>query len=308
MKRQLTIFYCWQSDQLECTNYIYYALKKCIYNINNNIISDATNNEVSEDERKKLDTYFNGKYYENSRIKLIDSDVGGSANNTIAENIYLNIQNSDIFVCDLTTVTKLNRNKNSDKDEKLLPNSNVMFELGIATTSIGWGNTLMLTKDKCKFSQLPFDIASYKIQYLNGDGMCLLSKLLDEKIQLHQFHFLEFKKEQESRIINSYPELIIGEWHRMDNESGYGYRFTYDGNDVRYKRIHKSNPGSTIFDSGTIVLRENNNCEYIRFSYYPMIEDKNIIHMTTKHLILSGKNNDNIEIYNKHFNISKKIN
>ena len=121
---KFTIFNCWQSDFKPSRNAIKTALDKC---------------------EKKLRE-------EGYDVCIIQGPDGGQGLCKIDDQVLSNIQRCDIFVCDLSPVAKLN--------EKLMPNSNVLLELGYA---MGLGKqdriiALVKLEDGEKMEHMPFDI------------------------------------------------------------------------------------------------------------------------------------------------------
>lgn len=228
MEKNFRVFYCWQSDKPEESNYIHYALKKSIYNINNCVKSSIKTNDVREQQKIELDEYFlhNNENHQ-SKITLIESDLKGSNNNTIAKNIMNNIKTSDIFICDLTPITEIG------EIQRQVPNPNVMFELGVAVSTLGWGNILMLTKTKHDYPRFPFDVNDYTIRHLKGKGCFLLENLLQENINCYFEHCREFEEEREKMFNSQYKRLIIGRWIDTKNNIMYSFdkNFNYSKSD-----------------------------------------------------------------------------
>lgn len=108
-----TVFYAWQSDRLEKSNrfLIRDAAKKAV----KALIKDST---VEESPRLDHDT----------------KDEPGLAE--IAGTIFRKIEGCGLFLADLTFVGATPRKKGTHR--KLLPNSDVVLELGYAARSIGW--------------------------------------------------------------------------------------------------------------------------------------------------------------------------
>ena len=76
------------------------------------------------------------------------------------------IQSADIFVADITSVT---RDQNLGKS---FPNPNVVFELGYAAAHLGWARIIMLfNKAIAEFDDLPFDFDRQRMSpYTLGPG------------------------------------------------------------------------------------------------------------------------------------------
>lgn len=104
----MNIFFSWQSD-LNLKN-------------NKNFIEDCIKTAIKElnDEKNYL-IDFN-----------LDKDTSGEPGNPEIINTILNkIDNSRIFICDLSIINK-------DFQGRKTPNPNVIFELGYAIKSLGW--------------------------------------------------------------------------------------------------------------------------------------------------------------------------
>lgn len=127
----MKIFYSWQSDLNPKYNryFIKDCLEKAIKNINKNI-------NLQEAVRLDHDT----------------KDVPGSPD--IVNTILTKIEESDVFVADISFIAKT-------KSDKHLPNPNVLIELGYALSNLT-DNCLiniMNTSDESLYDKLPFDLA-----------------------------------------------------------------------------------------------------------------------------------------------------
>lgn len=135
MKKEINIFYSWQSDLDRETNQkaIRIVLKKVATNLEENFDEFV----VTVDEATR--------------------EVEGSPE--IPTTILNKINNCDIFVCDLTTVN------NDTNDKRKMPNPNVTFELGYAVSILGWDRIIMLfNKNYGDFeTELPFDLEKRRI-------------------------------------------------------------------------------------------------------------------------------------------------
>ena len=129
MSKNIKIFYSFQSD----------------YEENHGFIS-----KVLEEIR--------GDLFKEFKIIEVDTckDITTGAQ-SISTEIFNKIENSDIFIADVTFVGKCKYN------EKKLPNSNVLIELGYAFAKLGDENLIhVLNKESGKFEELPFDINGKK--------------------------------------------------------------------------------------------------------------------------------------------------
>jgi hypothetical protein len=76
------------------------------------------------------------------------------------------ITKADIFVGDITTVTRL-----GGQTGKSLPNPNVTFELGIASAALGWSRIIILFNTAlAELDGLPFDFDRHRISKFNFTG------------------------------------------------------------------------------------------------------------------------------------------
>ena len=107
-----TIFYSWQSDRIEKTHryLIRDAIEQALKRIGRNV-------NVEDSPRLDHDT----------------KGVPGTPE--IAGTIFRKIQESGVFIADLTFIGATDTH---DGDRKLVPNPNVLLELGYAARSIGW--------------------------------------------------------------------------------------------------------------------------------------------------------------------------
>lgn len=82
--------------------------------------------------------------------------LAGAQNVPIA--IIEKIRSADIFVADITSVTK------DENLSKSFPNPNVVFELGYAAAHLGWARIVLLfNKAIAEFKDLPFDFDRQRI-------------------------------------------------------------------------------------------------------------------------------------------------
>ncbi|WP_418124406.1 hypothetical protein ACNFU2_07025 [Chryseobacterium sp. PTM-20240506] len=83
----------------------------------------------------------------------LDKDTTGEPGNPEIINIILNkIDNSKLFICDLSIINK-------DSQNRKMPNPNVIFELGYAIKSLGWEKIICISNQEFGSSEdMPFDI------------------------------------------------------------------------------------------------------------------------------------------------------
>lgn len=138
------IFYSWQSDLPNSTNrgFIKDSIEKAV---------KLLKNEVSVEARIESDT----------------SGVTGSPD--IVNTILSKINNSDIFVADISIVTQTK--------ERSTPNPNVLFELGYAMKALGDKRVIMIFNDSYgDTGDLPFDLGfKRQLVYSLAEG--------DEKVE-----------------------------------------------------------------------------------------------------------------------------
>lgn len=134
MTETFNIFYSWQSDLPKPTNQngIRKSIRSAI-----NIVED------------KFSDY---------RIDIDEATRNTTGSPNIPQTIFKKISNSDIFICDLTTI-----NTNSQELRKT-PNPNVLIELGYAIATLGWERIIMLfnTSFGSFPDDLPFDIDRHR--------------------------------------------------------------------------------------------------------------------------------------------------
>ncbi|MCB0518991.1 MAG: nucleotide-binding protein [Lewinellaceae bacterium] len=162
MKTVQRIFYSWQSDSPRETNQS--AIRRALNEVQYKLESDAENLSIKLDEATR--------------------DISGSPN--IPQTIFSKIDESDIFVCDLTTI-----NNDATEDKRKTPNPNVLVELGYAVSTLGWERIIILfNKNYGSFNDLPFDIdrhraTSFSIKDKNDkNGMNQLVSVLTDAINL----------------------------------------------------------------------------------------------------------------------------
>lgn len=139
MRKNVNIFYSWQSDLSRETNEhaIRVEVKKVIPALEE--ILDKINLNLDEATR----------------------NVEGSPE--IPSTIIDKISSCDIFICDLTTINS------GSQEGRRMPNPNVMFELGYAVSTLGWSRIIMLFNSYYGNYQteLPFDLEKRRIVSYN---------------------------------------------------------------------------------------------------------------------------------------------
>lgn len=150
--KQYRLFFSWQNDKVEVKTIISSALKK----IAKKLADEDIELVIDQDTRDRIGV-------RNIAIEVLDK-----------------ISKCDIFVADLTPITTYN-SKYSNKPPKLIPNSNVMFELGYALRAKGENHVIALASlDKSAnehIEYLPFDINHMTITLFTDENS--LSRLGD---------------------------------------------------------------------------------------------------------------------------------
>lgn len=144
MKDNFTIFYSWQSDKKKSSNFISSSLEKAIKEVNKNKSTSI-----------------------NEPIKFDRDTRNESGSPAIAQTIFNKIEESDIFVCDVSLINNslINRIANN----RLTPNPNVMVELGYAINLLGWERIICVNNSNLGDNEsLPFDIRGHRISTFNG--------------------------------------------------------------------------------------------------------------------------------------------
>lgn len=145
---EITIFYSWQSDLpgSETRNLIQDSIKEAV-----RLLRDTVDIEADRDTQGKF----------------------GSPD--IAQTIFSKIDCCDIFIADVSAVCTYqveDKDGNPTGKVKLMPNPNVMLELGYATQVVGWENVIcVLNTDYGLPEDMPFDIANRRLTpYSLKDG------------------------------------------------------------------------------------------------------------------------------------------
>ena len=135
---EITIFFSWQSDlsASETRNVIQDSIKDAV-----KMLRDTIDIEADRDTK--------GQY--------------GSPD--ISQTILAKIDNCDIFIADVTPVCTYEKTDKDGKTKiKLMPNPNVMLELGYASHVVGWDNVIcIMNKDYGKIEDMPFDIRNRRL-------------------------------------------------------------------------------------------------------------------------------------------------
>ncbi len=163
---KITLFYSWQSD-LEP--------KK-----NRNFIESSIN-KVKKDIIKNIDEITSIDIEKDSRSEIGTPDL--------ANTIFSKINECDIFIADISII-------NNDSSGRLVPNPNVLIELGYAVKNLGWSKVICIYNSEfAPVEKLPFDIRSRKPIIYNTSN-----DLKNEKNKLNNLIY----KAIEEIILNKY--------------------------------------------------------------------------------------------------------
>jgi predicted nucleotide-binding protein len=136
-EKKVVVFYAWQTDSPEKTN------RRAI----RNALQSASTKLKKKFAAQKI------------TFDIQEATRGESGSPNIPQTILKKIEDSDIFVCDLTTAIK-----QTSPTSYSAPNPNVVFELGFAVAPLGWPRIIMLFNEAFgEFpDDLPFDIDRYR--------------------------------------------------------------------------------------------------------------------------------------------------
>lgn len=250
-QRNFTIFYCWQSTNTAHVKEIRDSLEAAVKEINSSNLS--------------------------VHVELIDSNTGHIGSSHTQSMIYKNILISDIFICDFSPII-VGENLHN-------PNSNVMWELGVAVNNIGWEHILCITWKKEKFEFFPFDVKSNHIYHLSGAGSHKLSSLIEVIIKHHDETIVKFCKEKERYEIIKYPKLIIGYWGSIIDGDAYYFQ---DGNIGKKREV--SNKGTNYYKLRYTIEEEENlltiNVESPTDNFFRIQHQYKILQLTSNSLII----------------------
>lgn len=160
--KKINIFYSWQSDLNEKTNKI--AIRR--------FIEEAIKRIKQNDDDIEI---------------IIDEDARGNpGSKNIAEELMRKIRNSDIFIADVSII-------NGDGGGlRKTPNPNVLYELGFASSRLGWDRILLIFNDDCgcNVEDLPFDIRGHKVMKYLIKSTCSKDEVKD-KIKGYSYNLEE---------------------------------------------------------------------------------------------------------------------
>lgn len=169
-------------------------------------------------------------------IKESVGDSAGSPN--IVDKVISEIDNCNIFVCDVTPITTYNNKK--------LPNPNVLFELGYAVCHLGWERIICIANESYgAISDMPFDIRQNRISKYkyNEEGRNELEldefilKIINEYEEIEKRFNSNQIKDHDIKVFNSFISLI-DEKEFVDGLLSMRMNFIHTGYDKElWKRI-----------------------------------------------------------------------
>lgn len=150
MNYQYKIFFSWQSDNKEA--------KKTLNSVLNTVVKQLKREAIA--------------------IEIIEGG-GGEGFISIEDAVRMKIQKCDIFIGDVTPVGKVTKKK------KLLPNANVMYEMGIATESMTADRIIAVAMEKdWDVEKMPFDFNHYSmVLFKNETDTENLSNKIKDRIK-----------------------------------------------------------------------------------------------------------------------------
>lgn len=202
MSKTYSIFYSWQSDTKDKSR-----------SIIENALSIAKQ-ELQENE--------------GISIEIDHSTLGKSGMPSIDQTILRKIDNCDIFLCDLTPVVEYQKTESNGKNiTKLVPNPNVLLELGYAMSAVGVDYIIPVAhKGKWLPSEMPFDINHHSLYCFTKDECNLTNSILavinyikkngphrhlDKPFWRHELSllFMKVKEKVSSKPYDPYKDAII---------------------------------------------------------------------------------------------------
>jgi len=196
-KSEIKIFFSWQSD------------------LPNNVARSLIQESISEVVKYLRDTV------------AIDADrdtKGEMGSPDIVQTIFTKIDECDIFVADVSAICSyqpVDKEGASKGVTKLVPNPNVLIELGYAAHVIGWENIICIANtDYGALQHMPFDIAHRRIYTysLKAGDKGTIKKEIGSIIQKTVISILENGKRVNSRFSNikiGSFELATNEFHKQ---------------------------------------------------------------------------------------------
>jgi hypothetical protein len=176
MTNHFNIFYSWQSD----------IDKK----VNNYFIKDCLEKAIKEIGRDKSLNI----------VPRLDKDTEGKMGSpNIVDSIFEKISNCQIFVADVTIIN--NSFLSRLLKQRLMPNPNVLIELGYAVNCLSWERVICINNNSISnVEDLPFDIKQNRITTYTYDGK-------EDKAQAKERVVALFKMALRA-IIDKYDDIV----------------------------------------------------------------------------------------------------
>lgn len=180
---KISIFYSWQNDINPDTHR--FLIKKALKSACNKLELNGSSFHVDEST----------------------ANVPGCPE--IVSTILEKITKSAIFVCDITPVCTI-----GSEERKLIPNPNVMLELGYAAHSLSWNNILCIADTDELVGKMPFDVATRRYiaysalkynaeEQLRNKIIQALKAIIEQEAFEHKIKTATTKREQDVAVINS---------------------------------------------------------------------------------------------------------
>ena len=196
MVSNYTIFYCWQSDYDYRTNIKDNKKDKKDKNkARNQSKKNSLPQRVEIQKILEWQAYSLGR--KNKCNITVDMDTEYAPGmQPISDLVIKKIRKSHFFVCDLTPITSIS---GPDGNRKLMPNSNVMFELGIAISYLQPYQIIAIahkTMENWTLRDFPFDISNRRIiKFKSATDLELeLSSELEESLKQYKKYTNRFKR------------------------------------------------------------------------------------------------------------------
>lgn len=214
-------------------------------------------------------------------LNIVEGASGTIGMPKIDEMLLKNIEECDIFICDLTPVIEL---KKKGKQSKAMPNSNVLFETGYAFAKKGTNRIIALARNnRIGLDTLPFDIRQYRLKsFRTNDDL----KDLSLWVELIIDNILKESKapvEYEADVVN------VGGGQEFKGTAFYK-KLVYDKDGV-----------SGVIESGILINGKTawerpsffNNIELVNLSFLPInlvIQNKGLKMLQNCKLYISADN------------------
>ncbi|HCT64760.1 MAG TPA: hypothetical protein DIC60_05780 [Lachnospiraceae bacterium] len=229
---ELKIFYSWQSDLPG--NSTRYLIQESIQ-----FVVDAMKDVVEIDA---------------------DRDTKGAFGSPdITQTIFSKIDESDIFIADVSIINKyysMNVDGSKSKEIKTTPNPNVLIELGYAAKFLGWENIIcVINTEYGEIEELPFDIRQRRLTpfSLSRDKRQKIKQELSSIIASTVMNVLNVGKRPKSGVSNH----ILGTYnceHKQVQDILYPFAVTTSPNYINLLALMKQKSESLIKKISLIKL------------------------------------------------------